>query len=145
MVSKAESVPSRTHASRLALLFSLIILGGLVCFFGYLMFQQLSHPETLVSVAKQEVVQIGNQTNTGFRITNKEGKDLNYTYTVSLKLPVIGAYSYSDTILIPNGGSFEFVLYATPAEKGVIVVTIKIYKGNEMFLIEDITYYISVE
>lgn len=140
MESKTKMIPHR-----LILLSSVIILGVLVSFSGYQMFQQLSQPETLVSMAKHEVVQIGNQTIIGFRITNKEGEGLNYSYLLSLNLTSTEVYNYSDTILIPNGGSFEFVLYTTPTEKGIIVVTIKIYKGNEMVLIEDLTYYITVQ
>lgn len=129
---------------RLMFFISLIVLGVLVATAGYLL--EVSRRQlTLVSFTSREVVHLGERTVLTFTIENYETIDRNYTYFVHLDSPSGRVFEFNDTVWIPRGRRFTYDLTITPRVGGDLVATINVYKGEEMILVEDLTYHVKLE
>lgn len=131
--------------SRAIFLLSLTVLGGLIVSAGYLTSQQTRQVGSGVEVSRHEVARLGGRTKVSLIIKNNEGRGLNYTYFVYANVSSTNLYRFNQTVFIPNENSFRYNLYVVPEERGVVAVNFRVYKGEEMSLVEDITHYIEVQ
>jgi hypothetical protein len=119
---------------KIALIFSLILLGGLMI---AVFVPRLATGRNYSVVARDHIIQQSDGYLIQFDILNDEGQDTTYTITI-----VDGDYKYSEDVTISDGRMFTFGhhLYAGDSRAGVVNLVVR--KVGQATALADINYYL---
>ena len=117
----------------------LTVLGMLALFVAYQLGTRTLSP-TVELVSKQDVVTAGDRFAANFKIYNPYQEPRRYTYALYLN----GSLRFEETVTIKPDRQFVFGGHYRALEPGQMMVTAVVYEGDKERLVENITYFVTV-
>ena len=119
---------------RIAYIASLVILGVLIAF---TIFRPMVTGEQYNEVQFSGLIETEDEWIVEFQLTNKEGKDMYYTLSISAD-----GQPYTSTTLVKDGRMFGFRYHIYPEMLTKGEISLAVYKEGEATPIEEVTYYL---